>query len=310
MQRAALSRMGVSDMSRLPPILSNIPDDHPVLIAGPTASGKSALALEIAETLGGTVVNADASQVYGCWRVITARPSLAEEARAPHALYGHVDWRETYSAGEWLREVTPMLAAFRDGRGPRPIITGGTGLYFQALTAGMARIPPTPPEVRAEGDALALDELIGGLDPRTAGAIDRANRARVQRAWEVLRATGRGLADWQAETPDPVLARQACTAIVFDTDKTWLEDRIRRRFDLMLDQGALDEVRAMRAHYDPALPAFRAIGVPELIALLDGAISPETARDRASIATRQFAKRQRTWFRSKMADWHHYSPGE
>lgn len=297
-------------MSPLPQILRQIPEDRPVLIAGPTASGKSALALEIAETLGGAVVNADASQVYGCWRVITARPSPDEEVRAPHMLYGHVDWRETYSAGQWLREVSPLLEAFRQGHGPRPIITGGTGLYFRTLTAGMADIPATPPEVRAEGDTLSLQALIDGLDERTRDGIDLANRARVQRAWEVLRATGRGLADWQAQTPPPVLSLEHCVPIVFDTDKAWLEDRIRRRFDLMLDQGALEEVQAMRAHYDPALPAFRAIGVPELMSLLNGEMSLETARERASVATRQFAKRQRTWFRSKMADWHHYSPGD
>lgn len=295
-------------MSPLPQILRQIPEDRPVLIAGPTASGKSALALEIAETLGGAVVNADASQVYGCWRVITARPSPDEEARAPHLLYGHVDWRETYSAGQWLREVSPLLEAFRQGHGPRPIITGGTGLYFRTLTAGMADIPATPPEVRTEGDTLPLQALIDGLDAPTRGGIDLANRARVQRAWEVLRATGRGLADWQARTPPPVLPLEHCVPIVFDTDKGWLEDRIRRRFDLMLEQGALEEVQAMRAHYDPALPAFRAIGVPELMSLLNGEMSLETARERASVATRQFAKRQRTWFRSKMADWHHYSP--
>ena len=285
-----------------------IPDTACVLIAGPTASGKSALALEIAETLGGVVINADASQVYGCWRVITARPSAQEEARAPHALYGHVDWRETYSAGHWLRDISPLIAAFRAGTGPRPIITGGTGLYFQTLTRGMADIPATPPEIRAEGDGLPLDRLIAELDDATARGIDLANRARVQRAWEVLRATGRGLADWQAETPPPLLSLEDCVPIVFDVDRDWLEDRIRRRFDLMLDQGALEEARAMRPHYDPALPAFRAIGVPELTALVDGEITLDDARERASVATRRFAKRQRTWFRSKMGSWHRYRP--
>lgn len=288
--------------------LPKIADDRPVLIAGPTASGKSALALEIAERCGGVVVNADASQVYGCWRVITARPDASEESRAPHALYGHVDWRVRYSAGQWLREARPLLDAFRAGNGPRPIITGGTGLYFQTLTGGMADIPATPAEIRAQGDALPLPELIAALDGETAGRIDIANRARVQRAWEVHRATGRGLAAWQADTPPPVLALADCVPIVFDVDKAWLEDRIRRRFDLMLEAGALDEVRAMRADYDPTFPAFRAIGVPELVAYLDRDIDLDTARDRASVATRQFAKRQRTWFRSKMADWHHYRP--
>lgn len=292
----------------VPADLPAIPDDRPVLIAGPTASGKSALALAIAESLGGVVVNADASQVYGCWRVITARPSAEEEARAPHALYGHVDWRQTYSAGQWLREITPLIAAFRAGQGPRPIVTGGTGLYFRTLTEGMAEIPPTSPEIRAEADALDRDTMIEALDAATAGRIDLRNRARVQRAWEVLRATGRGLADWQDDTPPPLLPLDRAVPIVMDAGRDWLEARIRRRFDAMLDAGALDEVRAMRGDYDPALPAFKAIGVPELVALLDGTIPLDAARERASISTRQFAKRQRTWFRARMGDWHRYDP--
>ncbi|MGR3803929.1 tRNA (adenosine(37)-N6)-dimethylallyltransferase MiaA [Marinibacterium profundimaris] len=290
--------------------LPDIPETACVLIAGPTASGKSALALEIAASHGGVVINADASQVYGCWRVITARPSAEEEARVPHALYGHVDWRETYSAGAWLRDISPLVAAFRAGTGPRPIVTGGTGLYFRTLTRGMAEIPPTPPEVRAEGDALSPEAMIAALDPQTRDRIDLRNPARVQRAWEVQRATGRGLAAWQDDTPPPLLPLSQAVPIVVDADKAWLEARIRRRFDLMLEQGALDEVRAMRPHYDPALPAFRAIGVPELVALLDGEIPLDAARERASVATRQFAKRQRTWFRSNMSDWHRYRPAD
>ncbi|MBB95826.1 MAG: tRNA (adenosine(37)-N6)-dimethylallyltransferase MiaA [Rhodobacteraceae bacterium] len=291
-------------MTALPPI----PPDRPVLIAGPTASGKSALALQVAEIHGGIVVNADASQVYGCWRVITARPSPEEEARAAHALYGHVDWRETYSAGQWLRDILPVFEAFRAGRGPRPIVTGGTGLYFRTLTEGMAEVPPTPPEIRAEGDGMSLETLVAGLDARTSGQIDLLNRARVQRAWEVLRATGRGLADWQADTPPPLLPLNQCVPLVLETSRDWLEARIRRRFDQMLDLGALDEVRAMRPHYDPALPAFRAIGVPELVDLLDDRISLDEARERASISTRRYAKRQRTWFRARMSAWHAVDP--
>lgn len=290
--------------------LPEIPKNAPILIAGPTASGKSALALALAEQVGGAVVNADASQVYGCWRVITARPDPEEEARAPHMLYGHVDWRVSYSAGHWLRDVLPILDAFRAGTGPRPIITGGTGLYFQTLTHGMADIPATPPDIRALGDGMTLADMVDELDADTLARIDLANRARVQRAWEVQRATGQGLAHWQAQTPPPALPLDQTVPIVFDVDKDWLENRIRLRFDKMLDLGALEEVEAMRAHHDPALPAFRAIGVPELMAYLDGEISLDTARDRASIATRQFAKRQRTWFRSKMASWHSYRPDQ
>ncbi|WP_170348475.1 MULTISPECIES: tRNA (adenosine(37)-N6)-dimethylallyltransferase MiaA [Ruegeria] len=279
---------------RLPPI----PDDKPVLIAGPTASGKSALALQIAETFGGVIVNADASQVYDCWRVISARPSIEEEARAPHLLYGHIAYDQEYSTGHWLREVTPLLTG-----GQRPIIVGGTGLYFSALTEGMADIPATPLEIRAEADQLDLTALIAGVDTRTQERIDTQNRARVQRAWEVQRATGRSLSDWQAETPPPVLNLTDTVPIVFDVDKQWLLDRITRRFDLMLDSGALQEVEAMRDLYDPTLPAFKAIGVPELLAYLDGHLTLDAAKERATIATRRFAKRQRTWFRARMKNW-------
>jgi len=283
--------------------LPHIPPTKPVLIAGPTASGKSALALEIAERHGGVIVNADASQVYDCWRVITARPSKTDEARAPHRLYGHVAYDQPYSTGHWLREVVPMLA------GPeRPIIVGGTGLYFTALTRGMADIPATPPAIRAEADEMDLGALISGIDPTTAAGIDLQNRARVQRAWEVERATGRPLADWQTDTPDPVLSLADAVPIVFDVPRDWLLERITRRFDLMLEQGALDEVAAMRDRYDPALPSCRAIGVPELMAYLNGEMTLDTARERAGIATRQFAKRQRTWFRSKMQDWQRFTP--
>ena len=279
------------------------PPGRPVLIAGPTASGKSALALRIAREQGGIIVNADASQVYGCWRVLTARPSPAEEAQAPHRLYGHVAHDAAYSAGHWLREVLPLL------RGPqRPIIVGGTGLYFHALTRGMAEIPPIPAAVRAEADARPLDRLLAELDPETAARIDRMNRARVQRAWEVLRATGRSLASWQADTPPPALPVAAASAILFDVPKEWLTARIARRFDQMLDQGALEEIAAMRDRYDPALPACRAIGVPELMAHLRGEIPLTQARERAIISTRQFAKRQRSWFRSKMRQWLRVSP--
>ncbi|KIN60907.1 tRNA dimethylallyltransferase [Sulfitobacter noctilucae] len=278
--------------------LRKVPAQKPVLIAGPTASGKSALALEIAAQQGGVIVNADASQVYHCWRVITARPTAAEEAQAAHALYGHVASTASYSTGHWLREVTALL-----DQGIRPIITGGTGLYFKALTEGLAEIPATPPEVRQEGDSLELAEMLAALDEATFARIDTQNRARVQRAWEVMRATGRGLAHWQDQTAAPVMPLENCHPVVFDVEKDWLNARIARRFDLMLEQGALEEVAAQRPAYDPALPAFRAIGVPELVDHLEDRISLKEAKARAVIATRQFAKRQRTWMRSKMADW-------
>ncbi|OUS33393.1 tRNA (adenosine(37)-N6)-dimethylallyltransferase MiaA [Rhodobacterales bacterium 56_14_T64] len=286
-------------------MLPKISPDQPVLIAGPTASGKSALALEIAQQQGGVIINADASQVYDCWRVITARPTAAEEAGTRHALYGHLHFDAAYSAGHWLREVTPLLS------GPdRPIIIGGTGLYYTALTIGMAEIPPTPAEIRALGDDLPIEDMLLVLDVETKSRIDVKNRARVQRAWEVLQATGKPLSAWQDDTPPPLLPVSACAALVFDVDKDWLETRIRRRFDLMLDQGALDEAKAMQDRYDPALPSCRAIGVPELMGYLNGELTMEQAREQASVATRRFAKRQRTWFRSKMRDWLPYTPTE
>ncbi|WP_298918028.1 tRNA (adenosine(37)-N6)-dimethylallyltransferase MiaA [uncultured Roseobacter sp.] len=279
-------------------LIAGLSPERPVLIAGPTASGKSALALEIAAQQGGVIVNADASQVYRCWRVISARPSAAEEALAPHALYGHIDAEQSYSTGHWLREVIPLLKG-----DTRPIVVGGTGLYFSALTRGLADIPATPHHVRTEADALPLPHLLADLDAATKGTIDTANRARVQRAWEVLRATGRGLADWQATTKPPALPLDQAQAIVFDVSKDWLNARIEKRFDLMMAEGALEEVSKVLPTYDPSRPAHRAIGVPELIDHLAGRTTLEEARDRAVIATRQFAKRQRTWFRSKMGDW-------
>ncbi len=284
-------------------LLQNLPPERPVLIAGPTASGKSALALAIAEAQGGVIVNADASQVYAPLRIISARPSAEEEARAPHLLYGHLAEDAPYSTGHWLREVAPLL-----GGDQRVIITGGTGLYFAALTQGLAEIPETPPEVRAQGDDMALNDLLAQLDAETGAGIDQRNRARVQRAWEVWQATGRGLSDWQRDTGAPLLPLADCLPIVFDVERDWLNARIAQRFDLMLEQGALEEVAALRPRYDPTLPAHRAIGVPELIRHLGGDWSLHRAREAAVVATRRFAKRQRTWMRSKMADWHRVTP--
>lgn len=272
-----------------------------MLIAGPTASGKSALALAIAERDGGVVVNADASQVFANWRVLTARPGPEDEARVPHRLFGHVPGDAAYSVGHWLREVAPLLG------GARPIIVGGTGLYFTALTEGLAEIPETPAAVRAEADALRLRgdlaPLLADLDPETLARIDRRNPMRVQRAWEVQRATGRGLAAWQDDTPPPLLPLARAQPLLIDAEKEWLNARIARRFDAMLAGGALEEARANLATWDPALPSARAIGAPELIAHLRGETTLDAARRAATIATRQYAKRQRTWFRARMKDW-------
>ncbi len=280
--------------------LTAISREAPVLIAGPTASGKSALAMDLAARDGRTVVNADALQVYGCWRILTARPTAAEEAALPHALYGHIPRDAPYSVGHWLRDVAPLLS--------RPVvIVGGTGLYLSALTEGLADIPPTPPQIREQADRLRAGEglaaLLAGLDPATAARIDRQNPARVQRAWEVLQATGRGLADWQADTPAPLVPLGSAEPVVIRPDVAWLNARIDRRFDAMIAAGALDEVGAELPHWDPARPSARAIGAPELVAHLLGETDLPTAITAAKLASHQYAKRQRTWFRSRMGGW-------
>lgn len=285
--------------------LTDIAADQPVLIAGPTASGKSALALAIARAGGGVIVNADASQIYDCWRTLTACPSPKEEALAPHALYRHLPFDAPYSAGHWLRDVAPFLTG-----SVRPIIVGGTGLYFSALTKGLAEIPATPPEVRKDADQLSLDVMLAALDSATCARIDVQNRARVQRAYEVQIATGTPLATWQDNTPAPLIDTENATCIVMDAPKDWLTPRIEQRFDLMIAQGAMDEVAQMQSRYDPTLSSCRAIGVPELMAHANGQSTLPQARDAAIIATRQYAKRQRTWFRSKMKDWIKVDPSQ
>lgn len=293
----------VNTLKNLPEILA----DAPVLIAGPTASGKSALALELADRLGGVVVNADALQVWSCWRVLSARPSVADEAAAPHRLYGHKRAGEDYSVGHWLREVAAVLEDWQNG-GPVPIITGGTGLYFTALTEGLADIPPTPPALREQANALREAEghgaMLAELDPETAARIDRLNPMRIQRAWEVQQATGRGLAAWQDDTPPPLVPLDACTPLLLEADRDWLADRIDRRFDIMLETGALAEARAVAPIWDAGALWAKAIGAPELVAFVQDRIELDEARSLAQAASRQYAKRQRTWFRSRMGAWH------
>lgn len=282
--------------------IDSISKEAPVLIAGPTASGKSALALEIAARDKRLIVNADALQVYENWRILTARPSPEDEAALPHALYGHVGREQPYSVGHWLREVVPLLS--------RPmVIVGGTGLNFNALTRGLAEIPETPPEIRAIADDRMRSEgregLLAGLDPETSARIDRLNGVRVQRAWEVLQATGRGLSAWQDDTPPPLLPLDQAEAIVIVPETSWLNDRIDRRFAAMLAEGALEEAQANLSGWNPALPSSRAIGGPELIAHLQGQSTLDEAISDATLASRQYAKRQRTWFRSNMKAWRH-----
>ena len=285
---------------------------RPILIAGPTASGKSALALGLAERLGGVVINADSQQVFRDWRVLTARPSPEEEACAPHLLFGHVPLTCDYSVGTWLREVGPLLNEVRDA-GQTAIVVGGTGLYFKALTEGLAPIPECPPNVRAEGEAeidrAGLPDFAARLavaDPETAAGLDLANPRRVLRAWEVLTATGQGLAAWQAETGPPVLPLGDALAIALSPPRDWLYARCDARFDAMLRGGALDEARAVLALGLPAtVPGMKALGAAELVAHLRGEIGLEAAVQSAKTATRRYAKRQLTWGRNQMAEWHH-----
>lgn len=283
--------------------IADIPASSPVLIFGPTAAGKSALAAQIVERGGGVVVNADASQVFAGWRILTARPPKAEESRLPHALYGHVPFTGSYSAGAWLRDIADILR-----RPLRPVIVGGTGLYFRALTEGLADIPPVPATIRARGDTLPLPDLIAGLDAETAARIDLANRARVQRAWEVLQATGRGLARWQDDTPPPLLPLVATVPLLVMPQVEALNARIAARVESMLDGGLLDEARGLHPLWHPDLPAARAIGAREVMAHLDGALTLDRLREEMVTQTRQYAKRQRTWARARMRGWSQVVP--
>lgn len=289
---------------------------RPILISGPTASGKSALALALAESLGGAVINADALQVFGVWRVLTARPSAAEESRAPHALYGHVPPPEGYSAGRWLRELSGRLDSCA-AAGLTPIIVGGTGLYFRALTEGLAEIPEPTPELRAALEARlaaeglpALAEALGAADPATAARIDLANPRRVLRAWEALESTGIGLAAHHDATPPPLIARDDALALRLTPDRARLYAACDARFDLMLEGGALDEAAAIAALDPPAGPqAMQALGARELVAHLRGEMTLDAARARATQITRNYAKRQLTWTRNQMGGWRAFENG-
>ena len=275
-----------------------------LIIAGPTCSGKSALALAVAERVGGMVINADSMQVYRELRIVTARPTPEEERAVPHALYGVRAAAEPGSAAWWLGAAEgAMAAAWAAGR--LPILCGGTGLYFGALTRGLAPVPEPGEDARAEARALVarhgpawLHARLAEQDPGTAGGLRPLDSQRVARAWEVWRGTGRGLAAWQAETTGAVPGRYRM--ILLDPPRAELRAAIGVRFAAMLAQGALDEVRALVAlGLDPDLPAMRAHGVPELAAVLDGTIGLEEAGRRAVLATGQYTKRQATWFRHR-----------
>lgn len=289
-----------------------------ILIAGPTASGKSALALRLAEDLGGVVINADSMQVYAGLRVLTARPSAADEARAPHRLYGTVADDVAYSAADWAAAAMAEIEAAHDA-GKVPILVGGTGMYFKVLLGGIAEIPEIPEDIRArvrakvaaEGSAAAHAEL-APLDPAAAARLSPGDSQRVSRALEVVLATGRPITDWQADTkPGPLAPPDAAglvEKIVLDWPREELYARCDLRFELMLEEGALAEVEALMArNLDPTLPVMKALGVPTLAAYLDGEVDLEAAKAESQMQTRRFAKRQLTWFRNQFGDWPRWS---
>jgi len=284
------------------------PDLPPLaLIAGPTASGKSALALALAERIGGVIVNADASQVYADLRVLTARPSPQEEARAPHRLFGHIDAARAYNAAAWAEEAKAAVAeAHREGR--TPILVGGTGLYIRTLLDGIAPVPEIAPEIRMGVRALPVAEAHAALareDPAAAARLRPADAARIARALEVVRSTGRTIADWQAERVGGIGDAVRLSPLLLIPDREELARRIDTRFLMMLEQGAVEEVEALLARrLDPALPAMRAIGVREIADWLQGRSTRADMIARAQAASRQYAKRQRTWFRHQPpSDW-------
>lgn len=288
-----------------------------VLIAGPTASGKSALALELAQKTGGIIINADSMQVYRDLRIITARPTPEEEGRAPHRLYGHVDAAVNFSAGGWVADAAKALAEAR-AQARLPIFVGGSGLYFKALTRGLSAVPPIPPEVRErvrarlERDGVeALHAELRQSDPVSAERLKARDRTRIARALEVVEATGRSLTDWHRDGLPPLLPPGEFSALYLNPDRDQLYARIDARFDAMLAAGALDEVAQLAArHLDPLLPAMKAHGVPTLIRHIRGEITFEEAAVIGRSHTRQYAKRQFTWFRHQLPEFEWVRPEE
>lgn len=293
-----------------------LPEPAAVLIAGPTASGKSALALDLAARLGGIVINTDSMQVYRDLQVITARPTAEEEGRVPHRLYGHRDAGENCSVGLWLDDAATALKQ-AETAGRLPIFVGGTGLYFKAMTQGLAIVPPTPAGVREavrarlERDGVAaLHAELSRRDAEGAARLSPRDRTRITRALEVLEATGRPLAAWHREGLPPLLRPERTVAVFLAPDRAELYARIDARFDAMLKAGALGEVEALAARrLDPLLPAMKAHGVPWLIRHLRGDITLDAAAAESCKDTRHYAKRQFTWFRHQLPEFRWVAPG-
>jgi tRNA dimethylallyltransferase len=279
-----------------------------VLIAGPTASGKSQVALALAEALGAVIVNADSMQVYRELRILTARPTAADMARAPHYLYGHVSVRDAYSVGLYIADVQRLRRELRDAGKPL-LFVGGTGLYFEALTKGLADIPPVPGTVRSAVRAKfgrlegpAIHAVLSERDPEMASELRPSDRQRMLRALEVIEATGRSLACWQKQKTTPALQGMRLGKFVIDVPRELLRERISSRLRSMISHGVLEEV-AVLERLDPALPAAKILGLRELIALRAGYLPEEDAAQKVAILTAQYAKRQVTWARQRMADW-------
>lgn len=282
-----------------------------ILIAGPTASGKSALAIDLAQRHVGVIINADSMQVYRDLRILTARPDDAELTKAPHKLYGHVAADTRYSVGSWLEDAKAAIQEAEDA-GRLPIFVGGTGLYFKALTEGLADIPDIPDEIfsrwserdKHEGSE-SLHTILSKRDSRAAAALKAGDSQRIVRALSVLEATGRSIVEWQNRPGSkPLLSLADCDAKFLMPDRQTLYDRIDARLNHMIGQGALNEVeRLMEKQLDPSLPIMRAHGVPHFIAMLSGELDEREAVRRAKADTRHYAKRQVTWFRHQMAGW-------
>jgi tRNA dimethylallyltransferase len=279
-----------------------------VLIAGPTASGKSAAARALADAIGGAVINADSIQVYAQTRILTARPTDEDTAGAPHLLYGHVSVSESYSAGRYQAEVGQALRTAREA-GRIPIFAGGTGLYFGVLTDGIANIPAIPAGVREAAEALrneigakAFHDELAARDPIAAERLRDSDTQRTLRAYEVFEATGRPLSEWQKEMGEPLLGGMNLARIVIMPPREMVHDRLNARFDGMIERGALEEAKALEGiRLSPT--AAKIIGLRELQSVAEGALPMEEARELSKAGTRQYAKRQLTWFRRRMTDW-------